>query len=131
MAKKTKDNFPVQKEWITGTSEREEDVKTIGGIIYDTETLVSKRVFTLRTARKYDLAGLRAVLRYMTAMDKFNMFGNEKAVYSFQNILRALEEKTPPPTKEQEAAVEQVIIDFKRKYPEFFGNEYKRGSENA
>lgn len=123
--KRLKDDFSTQKEWIAKMGTHEMENFIIGGVIYDKETLKGRRVFTLRSARKYDLVSLRAALNYTVISDDVDFFDNEKNVHSIQNILKALEEKTPPPTKEQEEAVERYLIEFKKKYPEFW-NEQER-----
>lgn len=125
------DEFSAQEERIDKTKS-EILTDSAGGTLYNKETLGGKKVFTLRAARKYDLTGLRNVIDYMVTSGKLDRIENEKDAYTFQNIIKALREKTPPPTKEQEEAAAQVVIDFKKKYPEFFGEqEYEEDGDHA
>lgn len=121
MAKKRrlKDDFPTQQEWIEGMSEEEKVKFVFGCCCYEEETGEGKRVLTLRAARKYNLDQLQMILDYMIVSDKLDILENPKDIISFGNIMKALEEKTPPPTPEEEAAMMRVWEEFKKKHPEF------------
>ena len=122
MAKKRrlKDDFPTQQEWIEGMTEEEKIKFVLGACLYEEETGEGKRVLTLRAARKYDLDQLHMILDYMIMSDKLDILENHKDIISFGNIMKALKEKTPPPTPEQEAAMQRVWEEFKIKHPDFF-----------
>ena len=125
------DEFSTQEE-RTDKTKSEIPTDSAGGTLYNKETLGGKRVFTLRAARKYDLTGLRNVIDYMITSGKLDRIENEKDAYTFQNIIKVLREKAPLPTKEQEEAAARVVIDFKMKYPGFFGEqEYEEDGDNA
>ena len=121
MAKKRrlKDDFPTQQEWIEGMTEEEKIKFVFGACLYEEETGEGKRVLTLRAARKYDLDQLHMILDYMIVSDKLDILENHKDIISFGNIMKALREKTPPPTPEEEAAMMRVWEEFKQKHPEF------------
>lgn len=118
--RRLKDDFPTQKEWLEGLSDAEIERFILGGCCYDVETGEGKRVLTLRAARKYTIDQLHMILDYMTMSDKLDILENEKDIISFGNIMKALKEKTPPPTPEQEAAMQRVWEEFKIKHPDFF-----------
>ena len=118
--RRLKDDFPTQQEWMEGLSEKEKQAFVLGGCCYDVETGDGKRVLTLRAARKYNIEQLHMILDYMIMSDKLDILENHKDIISFGNIMKALKEKTPPPTPEQEAAMQRVWEDFKIKHPDFF-----------
>ena len=118
--RRLKDDFPTQQEWLEGLSEKEKQAFVLGGCCYDVETGDGKRVLTLRAARKYNIEQLHMILDYMIMSDKLDILENHKDIISFGNIMRALKEKTPPPTPEQDAAMQRVWEDFKIKHPDFF-----------
>ena len=118
--RRLKDDFPTQKEWMEGLSEKEKQAFVLGGCCYDVETGEGKRVLTLRAARKYNLEQLHMILDYMIMSDKFDGLENHRDLNSFANRRTAVREKTPPPTPEQEAAMQRVWEEFKIKHPDFF-----------
>lgn len=118
--RRLKDDFPTQQEWIAGMTEEEKVRFVLGGCCYEEETGEGKRVLTLRAARKYTIDQLHMILDYMTVSDKLDILENEKDIISFGNIMKALKEKTPPPTPEEEAAMMRVWEEFKIKHPDFF-----------
>lgn len=121
MAKRRlKDDFPTQKEWLEGLDEAGKRRFILGGCCYDVETGEGKRVLTLRAARKYDIDGLHAILDYMTMSDKLDILENHKDIISFGNIMKALKEKTPPPTPEENARMEEFFRKFEAEHPDFF-----------
>ena len=115
-----KKDFPTQEEWIASMTEEEKVKFVLGCCCYDKETGEGKRVLTLRAARKYNLDQLQMILDYMIVSDKLDIFANPKDYISFGNIMKALKEKTPPPTPEEEAAMMRVWEEFKLKHPDFF-----------
>ena len=118
--RRLKDDFPTQQEWIAVMTEEEKVRFVLGGCCYEEETGEGKRVLTLRAARKYTIDQLHMILDYMTVSDKLDILENEKDIISFGNIMKALREKTPPPTPEEEAAMMRVWEEFKIKHPDFF-----------
>ena len=118
--RRLKDDFPTQQEWIEGMTEEEKIKFVFGACLYEEETGEGKRVLTLRAARKYDLDQLHMMLDYMIVSNKLDILENHKDIISFGNIMKALKEKTPPPTPEQEAAMQRVWEEFKIKHPDFF-----------
>ena len=118
--RRLKDDFPTQQEWLEGLSEKEKQAFVLGGCCYDVETGDGKRVLTLRAARKYNIEQLHMILDYMIMSDKLDILENHKDIISFGNIMKSLREKTPPPTPEQEAAMQRVWEEFRIKHPDFF-----------
>ncbi len=118
--RRLKDDFPTQKEWLEGLSDAEIERFILGGCCYDVETGEGKRVLTLRAARKYTIDQLHMILDYMTMSDKLDILENEKDIISFGNIMKALKEKTPPPTPEEEARMQKFFEEFERTHPDFF-----------
>ena len=101
-------------------TDKEKAAFVFGGCYYDKNTGEGKRVLTLRAARKYNIEQLHMILDYMIMSDKLDILENHKDIISFGNIMKALKEKTPPPTPEQEAAMQRVWEEFKIKHPDFF-----------
>lgn len=114
-------DFPTQKEWLAMCSPKEEVDFITGGVLFDANTEDGKKVFTLRAARKYTLDGLYKIQDYMIMADRIDIFNNEKHCISFNNILKAIQENYPPPTKADREETERSLMRFKKAYPEFFG----------
>ena len=114
-------DFPDQNGWLEGCSPKEEADFIVGGVLYAEATGEGSRVFTLRQARRYNLEGLYKIQQYMIMADKVDIFNNEKHQISFDNILKAIEENYPPPTKADKEETERSLLEFKRSHPEFFG----------
>lgn len=114
-------DFPDQKGWLAMCSPKERIDFIEGGLLYDTETGDDKRVFTLRAARKYTLDGLYNIQNYMIMSDRIDIFNNDKHKISFDNVLKAIQENYPPPTKADREETERSLMRFKKAHPEFFG----------
>lgn len=84
--------------------------------LYEKETAVGKRVFTVRAARQYDLDQLQTVIDYMLETNKLDTSGNEKDAYSFRNIMKVAKEKALPPTKEELKAAEKIYDKIQKKH---------------
>lgn len=118
-------DFPSQKEYLEGMSQEGIKDFIFGGLCYDTETEEGKRVFTLRAARKYNEQQLFAVMHYLIISDKVDILKKSKDSISFNNILKAIEELTPPPTPEEKAETPRSLEEFKRKHAALFGEREK------
>ena len=114
-------DFPSEKEWLALCSSKEKRAFIAGAMLYEMETDEGKRVFTLRAARKYTLDGLYNIQHYMIISDKVDILTAGKAAISFHNILKAITEHYPPPTKEDREDTKRSLIEFKKAHPEFFG----------
>ena len=114
-------DFPTQKEWLAGCSPKEEQDFIYGCCCYDTETGEGKRVFTLRAARKYTLEQLYCIQSFMIMSDSVDILNAGKGCISFNNILKAIQEHYPPPTKADREETERKLLEFKKAHPEFFG----------
>ena len=119
-ATRLKDDFPSQKEVLANMSREGIEDFIYGGCCYDIETGDGKRVFTLRAARKYEVKQLYCIMHYMIVSDKVDILGNEKDGISFDNITKAIEEQTPPPTPEERADTERSLEEFKKKHADLF-----------
>lgn len=86
---------------------------------YKKETCAGDRVFTLQAARKYDLNELQAVLDYMVSSGMLDARVNEKNAHSFRNVVKAMREKTAPPTDAEMQRLKRIFMDFQKKHPEF------------
>lgn len=106
---------PTPEERFAKLTEEEKKEYYVGQKEYCRITADSKRVFTMKAARRYEYESLRVVLRYLLNSGKLDYFGNEKDFISFQNIMRVLEEKTPPPTEEELKRLEKVYAEWKEK----------------
>ena len=114
-------DFPDQKRWLEMCSPKEEADFVIGAVLYEEATGEGSRVFTLRQARRYTLDGLYKIQHYMIISDKTDILHSGKAAISFENILKAIEEHYPPPTKKDREETERSLVEFKRSHPELFG----------
>lgn len=114
-------DFPDQKGWLEGCSPKEIADFILGGILYDEATGEGSRVFTLRQARRHTQDELYAIQDYMIMSDKVDVLNAGKGCISFGNILQAIKETYPPPTKEDREKTERSLLEFKRSHPEFFG----------
>lgn len=113
--------FPDQKGWLELTTKEEKIAFFLGGILYDEATGEGARVFTLRQARKHSQDELYAIQQYMIMSDKVNILKAGKGAISFDNILKAIEETYPPPSKEDREKTQESLPAFKRSHPEYFG----------
>ena len=113
-------DFPTQKEWLAMCSPKEEQ-DFIYGCCYDTETGEGKRVFTLRAARKYTLEQLYCIQSFMIMSDSVDILNAGKGCISFDNVLKAIEEHYPKPTKADREETQRKLLEFKKAHPEFFG----------
>ena len=86
---------------------------------YDKETCAGKNVFTLRAARKYDIDTLQKILDYMVNSDMDDEQTNEKCAHSLLNVLKAMKEKTEPPTEEEIQRLKQIFTDLQREHRAF------------
>lgn len=114
-------DFPDQNGWFEMATPKERKDFFLGGILYDEATGEGARVFTLRQARKHSQEDLYAIQNYMIMSDKVDILNDGKGAISFSNILQAIDETFPPPTKEDKEKVKQSLQEFKRSHPEFFG----------
>ena len=114
-------DFPDQKGWLEMCSPKEEADFIVGGVLYEEATGEGSRVFTLRQARRYNLEGLYKIQQYMIMSDKVDILNSGKAAISFDNILKAIEEHYPPPSKKDREETERSLVEFKRSHPELFG----------
>ena len=114
-------DFPDQNSWFEMATPKERIDFFLGGILYDEATGEGARVFTLRQARKHSQEDLYAIQDYMIMSDKVDILNDGKGAISFSNILQAIDEPFPPPTKEDKEKVKQSLQEFKRSHPEFFG----------
>ena len=90
-----------------------------GKDFYQKETCDGSRVFTLRAARKYDLETLQAILDYWVASGKLDARVAEKDAYSLQNVIKAMREKSNPPTEAEMESLRKVFTEFQRTHHEF------------
>lgn len=111
------DDFPTKEQRLAEMTEEEKAAYILGLCCYDGETGNGKRVFTLRAARKYELPKLKLILDYLLDSGKADYGATEKDIISFRNIMKAMEEKTPPPTKEELERAAQLWEEIKAKYP--------------
>jgi 2C-methyl-D-erythritol 2,4-cyclodiphosphate synthase len=84
----------TQREYFEVMSKEGKRDFIFGGCCYDVETGDGKRVFTLRAARKCSLDEIDAIMHYMTVADKVDILNNEKDAISFNNLYKAMKEKT-------------------------------------
>ena len=84
--------------------------------IYKKETATGARVFTLQAARKYNLDTLQLVIDYMLETKKLDHTRNEKDVYSFGNVMKAMKEKAAPPTEEKLEAAGKIYEEIQKKH---------------
>ena len=111
------EDFPTPQERIAALTEEEKTAYILGLCCYDVETGEGKRVFTLRAARKYELPKLKLILDYLLVSGKADYGATDKDIISFRNIMKAMREKTPPPTKEELERAAQLWEEIKAKYP--------------
>lgn len=111
------DDFPTKEQRLAAMTEEEKDAYILGMCCYDGETGNGKRVFTLRAARKYELPKLKLILDYLLDSGKADYGATDKDIISFRNIMKAMREKTPPPTKEELERAAQLWEEIKAKYP--------------
>ena len=109
------------KEWLEDQSAEEKIKYAYGGCSYYLETFDRARVFTLKAARRYQLEELEFIRNYMIISDYVNIMENKKDIISFDNIMKAIKEKSPPPTEEEKLATKKAFERFKRNHPEYFG----------
>ena len=109
---------PTPEERFAKLTEEEKKEYIIGQKEYCRITADSKRVFTMKAARRYEYESLRVVFRYLLDSGKLDYWGTEKDIISFRNILNVLEEKTPPPTEEEMKRLEKVYNNWKKKCEE-------------
>lgn len=114
-------DFPTQKEWLAMCSPKEKQDFIYGGCCYDTETGEGKRVFTLRAARKYTLEQLYSIQDYIIMSDSVDGINSAKGCISFSNIIKAIQEHFPQPTKADREEMERKLLEFKKAHTEFFG----------
>ena len=91
----------------------------VGKDFYQKETCDGSRVFTLRAARKYDLETLQTILDYMVASGKLETRVTEMDAYSLQNVIKAMREKSDPPTKAEMESLRKVFNKFQNTHHEF------------
>lgn len=84
--------------------------------IYEKETATGTRVFTLRAARMYNLDALQMVIDYMLETKKLDPIGHEKAAYSFRNVMKAMKEKSVPPTEEELKTARTIYEEIQTKH---------------
>lgn len=109
---------PTPEERFAKLTEKEKEEYYYGKSGYDKNTGEGKRVFTMRAARRYELANLKKIFDYLITSGKLDDYGTEKDFISFRNILRVLEEKTPPPTPEEEERLNRVYQEWKKRCEE-------------
>lgn len=111
------EDFPRPQERLAAMTEEEKAAYILGLCCYDVETGEGKRVFTLRAARKYELPKLKLILDYLLDSGKIGYGASEKDCISFRNIMKAMEEQTPPPTAEELERAAELWEEIKAKYP--------------
>lgn len=109
---------PTPEERYAELTEDEKVVFHLAKGFYDKETGMGKRVFTVRAARKYELETLKIIFNYLYVSGKLDYWGTEKDTISFINIMRIMEEKTPPPTEEEAKRLEKIYNEWKIKCEE-------------
>lgn len=107
----------MKEQRLAAMTEEEKAAYILGMCCYDGETGNGKRVFTLRAARKYELPKLKLILDYLLDSGKADYGATDKDIISFRNIMKAMREKTPPPTKEELERAAQLWEEIKAKYP--------------
>lgn len=109
---------PTPEERLAQMTEEEKQEHYLGQRYYEKETGAGKRVFTMKAARKYDYNSVRAIFRYIIYSGKLDYYETEKDIISFRNVMRVLEEKTPPPTEEEMKRLEKVYERWKQRCEE-------------
>ena len=109
---------PTPEERLAQMTEEEKQEHYLGQQYYEKETGAGKRVFTMKAARRYDYISVRAIFRYIIYSGKLDYYETEKDIISFRNVMRVLEEKTPPPTEEEMKRLEKVYERWKQRCEE-------------